>query len=334
MTILFALLSACSLRESSVNTLDQLQLSVVFQAAKRQLLTDTRQRLLKWYDNTDRVYYGLKGPVKTLIIGTASEASQDTSTQRQLDFRRDGRVQREKYSDGNSEFVLLYQYSGAGVLQEYEWHVNNEKQGRIVFEYYPDGKLKNIQQQGYSRSDVSNLQFSYQLTGTGWFEISKPREAVDLPGYAQYLSDETLVWSNKRSINNDLGALYYLYPHDKVISSSVRYAYTDAMVGVGGYRYAHYLNGQLQSIKSFSGHNNTLFHTTDYRYNEIGLLVSEIKRVTGSSLFNSAINEEVEYGYDTIDEYGNWLRRQRRYSNNGSQSKLVYQVRSLRYYSD
>jgi len=338
---LFASLTACSLRGIPVDKSIQIE-SPVSRPSEAQLLTDTRQRLLKWHDSTDRVYYGLKGPVKVLSVGRLSEDDPEvwepSSAKRVLNFQRNGRISRITYrnvsdSGESGEFVVNYRYADNGLLQGYAWSVNGEKQRSVVFDYYPDGKMKAVQQKNHGNNTVSNTRYSYQMTDSGWFEIAKPVEAVDLPGYAQFQADGMLVWTSKGGVNNDSEALYYLPTRDQVTSSSIRQAYTGIMEGVGGYRYIHYPNGQLQSIESFSANNNELFHTTYYKFNKFGLLNSEVKRVTGSSIFNSVNNQAVDYRYKKIDEYGNWLERELRYTN-GNQSDVIHQIRSLQYYID
>jgi len=336
LSVLLAMVSACSFRGTPVNKTDQAA-SPVFTPSEMQLLTDTRQRLLKWYDSTDRVYYGLKGPVKTLSIGVLDQEDPEVweppLAKRVINFQRNGHVNRIHYRHENGEVVVVHHYDRPGILNGYDRVDNDEKQHSVTFDYYPDGRLKNIQQKEHGSNAVSNIQFSYQMTGTGWFEIAKPREAVDLPGYTQFSSDTSIEWTSKGGVNNDPEALYYLPTRDKVTSSSIRQGYTPVMAGVGGYRYSHYPNGQLQSVNSFSGNNNGLYHTTRYTYNKIGLLASEVKRVTGVSLFNSANNEAVRYVYQKIDEYGNWLERELHYTN-GSQSEIIYQTRSLQYFAN
>ena len=125
--------------------------------------------------------------------------------------------------------------------------------------------------------------------------------------------------------------MFFIRTVDAVTSSSVVNQNTDHMAGRGGYRYHYYDGGLLKMVESYNAHDNRLFHVTNYKYDDLQLLVEENRTVKGTSVFNEAIPETVKYDYHAIDSYGNWLDRTLRYSSKHQQQSYK-ERRHITYY--
>jgi phage antirepressor YoqD-like protein len=197
---------------------------------------------------------------------------------------------------------------------------------------YQNGKLAKVQYADHVNNDRFAVQVRRQHTPQGWFETQTPVGKVNVPVYHEFQPGNQLVWASKGGINNGLSSMYYIQTADSVNSSSVANRNTPYMSGQGGYRYHYYDNGLLQSVESYNAHDNGLFHTTTYQYNDLQLLKSERKVVSGDSVFNEVANASVEYHYLSVDRNGNWLRRMLQYQSGNRQASLV-EARSIEYFN-
>jgi hypothetical protein len=247
-----------------------------------------------------------------------------------LQFNKNSWITNKRKVGASENYKTAYSYSEKGQLTTVVTHragklwrtsVYGFKQDELVSIHFTDEKTK----------ERFTLKAGRQNNANGWFDIQAMIETPGLPSYTQYLSDGSLVWSNKGDVNNGLGELYYLRTVDGVTSSSVVKQDTLHMEGRGGYRYQYYDKGQLSSVESYNGHDNSLFHETRYQYDELGLLLVEERKVTGESPFNQAINEKVNYEYILIDGHGNWTKRKLKYSSR-FQSQVYIEVREIGYY--
>ena len=302
---------------------------------------ESRESLLQWHDATHKSYYALKGPVELLVIkpvkiqqsGSASELPDSAGFTWQLRFNKLGRLLHKKRISNDVPFETIYEYRKDGktlrrVVTNYDgelWRTSDYQ--------YQDDTLAKVEFIDHSSNDRFSIRIYRQKTPLGWFEIQMPVEKIDIPVYDEFHQDGMLVWSSKGGINNGLGALCYIATVDNVISSSVVNRDTPQMKGQGGYRYRYYGNGLLKAVESYSAHGNDLFHTTTYQYDDLQLLVSEQKTVTGGSVFNEAADAAVDYHYHTVDQHGNWLQRTLTYKS-GPRQQTITEKRSISYFTD
>jgi len=278
---------------------------------KQKIALEPRASLLMWHDVTHKSYYGLKGPVKLLVIKPVvltSESDQVVSDEWEIGFNPRGRVTSKlKRSDGVT-LKTLYSYSEQGDLT-FVASYEGEKLWRTSGFVYENGELIRIDFSDKKSGEQQTVKVSRQAVTDGWIEIQKPITSPGLPMYSQFLNDNALIWSNRGDINNGLDELYYIRTVDSVTSSSVENTGTVYMQGRGGYRYVYQQDGLLKAVESYNAHANRLFHRTSYRYSDLALLVSEKREVTDTSPFSQAIDESVDYHYSTVDKFGNWTRR-------------------------
>ena len=320
--LLLALMNACT-------TVEKPQKPVITDT----VIYEPRESLLSWHDATHKSYYGLRGPVKTLTtepVAVSEMPDQIANDGWELGFNKAGRLIHKKRNSEESVFETTYAYSENNKLK-YVSTTLDGKLWRTSSFIYENGRLVRVDFIDQQSGDKFSMLNDRQSTHDGWFEIQSPVEKTELPSYTEYKGDGRLVWSNKGDIANGLGELFYLRTVDNVTSSSVAHQGTEKMVGRGGYRYHYDKNGLLESVESYSAHNNRLFHTTSYQYDELWQLSSEEKRVTGSSPFNQAIDERVDYQYLKIDRYGNWLERKLDYQSR-FQSIGYIEKRAISYY--
>lgn len=300
---------------------------------KDKIKFESRSSLLQWYDVTHKSYYGLKGAVKRLVVRPAtlkSDSDQEVSDEWEYLFSENGRLN-SKFGLGDGiDFKTLYSYSGQGLLSNVASYKDNKLWRSSEF-IHQDGLLIKIQFSDKITNEQNTAKVSRQIVADGWFEIQKPVMTPGLPAYTQYLTDGTLVWSNRGDINNGLGELYYLRTVDSVTSSSVADRDTASMQGRGGYRYVYREDGLLQAVESYNAHANRLFHRTTYEYNDLALLLSEKREVKDTSPFNQATNEYVIYKYQQIDDRGNWLKRKLTVKS-GFQTQIFIEARKIEYY--
>jgi len=296
---------------------------------------ESRESLLNWYDATNKSYYGLKGPVDTLVskpVVMGGKPGQEASDGWEFHFNRLGRLILKIRLSNEAEFKTTYAYSEDNLLSNISSFIDG-KLWRTSSFIYEGGKLQRVDFIDRKSGEKYSMRNSRQKTSNGWFEIQTPVEKIDLPDYTQYLHDGSMVWSNKGDINNGLGELFYLRTVDSVTSSSVVDQGTENMAGRGGYRYQYNNSGQLKAVESYNAHNNRLFHTTSYVYDKLQLLSSEQKKVVDSSPFSQAIDERVDYRYQEIDHYGNWLARTLNYKSKFESSSFL-EKRSIVYYRE
>lgn len=295
---------------------------------------ESRDSLLWWHDETYKSYYGLKGPVEHVVIHPVRASSGElTNDGWELWFNKQGRLMRKQRLSATSEpeFETIYLYNKEDqTLSRIMSHLE-KKLWRSSDYIYDAGKLVRVEYRDNTNNERFRVKHSRQETNNGWFEIQMPVEKIEMPRYSKFGKGGELVWNNKGDINNGLGEMYFIRTVDGVTSSSVVHQNTEMMSGRGGYRYHHYENGLLKSVESYNAHNNRLFHVTDYKYDDLQLLVEESRQVKDSSVFNQVIPEQVKYDYHAIDSYGNWLKRTLRYSSK-HQQKSYDQERSITYY--
>lgn len=302
---------------------------------------ESPESLWLWYDPTQKIYYGLKGPVKTLVIKPVSvqSATSDMDVTGgeavgwRLRFKPGGRLLWKKRTDADAPFETRYEYhpDGQSVKRIASYYDGNL--WRSSDYSYQNGKLTIVEYADHIKNDRFSVQVRRQHTPRGWFEIQTPVGKISVPVYHEYQPGNKLVWASKGGINNGLGAMYYIQTADSVNSSSVTNRNTPHMSGQGGYRYHYYANGLLQSVESYNAHDNSLFHATTYQYNNLQLLKSERKVVTGDSVFNEVANASVEYHYQSVDRYGNWLQRSLQY-HSGNRRASVVETRSIEYFDN
>jgi len=277
---------------------------------------ETRGSLSRWYDETYKSYYELKGQVEYVVINPVRASSGEvTNDGWELWFNKQGRLVRKQRIASKSEPELETNYT---------YHKENQTLLRIVSHLdkklwrssdyiYEGGELVRVEYRDNTNNERFRVNRSRQNTMNGWFDIQTPVEKIEIPRYSEFKKGGELVWSNKGDINNGLGEMFFIRTVDGVTSSSVDNQNTDKMTGRGGYRYHYYDNGLLKSVESYNAHNNRLFHVTNYKYDDLWLLVEENRQVKDSSVFNQVIPEKVNYDYQSIDSYGNWLQRTLRY---------------------
>jgi len=153
---------------------------------------------------------------------------------------------------------------------------------------------------------------------------------VEKPHYHFFNFNNELVWSSKLVVDNGANN-YLLDAADSVSSGTVKNPFQANMRPVGGYVYEHNEGGRLTSITSFNSNNNGKYHTTNYIYDKMGLLLSEEKEVLGNSVFNNTVNAKVTYRYLEVDPSGNWLKRTA-FIKQGNKDKTIMQRRKISYY--
>jgi hypothetical protein len=297
---------------------------------------EPRDSLQHWYDETYKIYYGLKGPVESLVISPAkTSAGEVTSDGWKLWFNKRGRLTRKQRMAPESEpaFETIYEYDQVDYrLLRITSSVDN-KLWRSTEYIYESGQLVRVEYTDHSKNDRFRVKRSRQQTVAGWIDAQLPVEKIEMPRYSEFSRDGMLVWSNKGDINNGLGELYFIRTVDGVTSSSLVNQNTEKITGIGGYRYQYYDNGLLRAVESYNAHNNRLFHITTYKYDDLWLLSEENRQVKDSSAFNQVIPEQVDYEYYSIDVYGNWLQRTLRYVAKYKQQSYQ-ERRSIIYFQD
>lgn len=297
---------------------------------------EVRDSLMGWYDETYKSYYGLKGPVKHVVINPVRASSGELANDGwELWFNKQGRLMRKQRLSAESEpeFETIYSYNKeTQALTRVVSHLD-KKLWRSSDYVYDDGQLVRVDYRDNTNNERFRVKRSRQNTINGWFDIQAPVEKIEMPRYSEFKNGGELVWSNKGDINNGLGEMFFIRTVDGVTSSSVVNQNTDKMAGRGGYRYRYFENGLLQSVESYNAHNNRLFHVTGYKYDELWMLVEENKQVKDSSVFNQVIPERVSYDYHSIDSYGNWLQRTLRYSSKFQQQSYD-EKRNVTYYKE
>lgn len=273
--------------------------------------------LLHWYDETYRAYYDVHGPVKSLTQSSPQEVdaegdsvdSEHDAEHWRLFFTAQGRLTRKKRMTGNLPLRIDYRYHDDGRPDSITTY-NNDQPWRVTrYGYDTKKQLLNVEFHDLGKDDVLHVKHQRQVTATGWFDMSLPRERVDVLTAHEFAKDGTLLWSSKGGFNNGPGLYYWIKTTDEVISSRALFQPGAEVKKIGGYAYAHYDSGRLRTVISYSADNGGVYHATQYHYANNGLLQSETREVTGNSLFNSAANERVEYHYQQTDAYGNWLQR-------------------------
>ena len=250
-------------------------------------------------------------------------------------FNKQGRLLRKQRiaPESEPEFETIFYYDRANQSLVRKASHLDKKLWRSSDYIYGDGKLIRVEYRDNTNNESFRVKRSRQDTKSGWFEIQMPVEKIEMPRYDEFMRNGELAWSNKGDINNGLGEKYFIRTVDGVTSSSVDNQNTINMVGRGGYRYYYYDNGLLKSVESYNAHNNRLFHTTSYKYDELWLLVEESRQVVDSSAFNQAIPENVNYNYHLIDARGNWLKRVTQYRNK-HQQQTYNEIRSITYFDE
>jgi len=297
---------------------------------------ETYDSLLQWHDETYKNYYGLKGPVENVVINPVLTSAGDMASDGwNLWFNKQGRLTRKQRLAVESEpvFETIYEYNEDGKTLARIASSLDSKLWRSSDYIYEAGQLVRVDYIDYTNNDRFRVKRNKQITVNGWIDIQIPVEKIEMPRYSEFNQDSALVWSNKGDINNGLGEKYFIRTVDGVTSSSVVNQNTDKMAGRGGYRYSYYDNGLLKSVESYNAHNNRLFHVTNYKYDDLRLLVNENRQVMDSSVFNQVIPEQVNYDYHSIDSHGNWLQRTLRYSTKYHQQSYK-EIHNITYFKE
>ncbi|WP_455221472.1 hypothetical protein [Kaarinaea lacus] len=297
---------------------------------------EARNSLLQWHDETYKSYYGLKGLVEHLDIYPVHTIGGDVATDGwRLWFNRQGRLTRKQRMavESEPEFETVYEYQRDGQSLKRIVSNLNGKSWRSSDYVYKADVLIRVDYADQTTNDRFRVKRSRQLVNNGWFEIQSPVEKIEMPRYSEFNTVGELVWSNKGDINNGLGEQYFIRTVDNVTSSSVVNQNTEDMTGRGGYRYRYRDNGLLMSVESYNAHNNRLFHVTEYKYDDLWLLVEENRQVKDSSVFNQVIQEHVSYDYREIDSHGNWLLRILNYSSR-HQKQSYEERRKITYFNE
>lgn len=295
---------------------------------------ETRDVLMRWYDETYKSYYGLKGPVERLDIHVVrTRTGEPASDSWRLWFNPQGRLLRKQrlVDESQPEFATFYEYGQPNHSLRRITSSLDKKPWRTSEFVYAGDQLVRVEYADHTSAERFRVKRDRTTTAAGWFDIETPVEKIDMPRYSEFNREGELVWSSKGDINNGLGEVYFIRTVDAVTSSSVVNQNTSKMAGRGGYRYHYYDNGLLKSVESYNAHNQRLFHVTDYRYDDLWLLVGENKQVKDSSVFNQVIQEQVNYDYLVIDAHGNWLQRTLRYSA-GHQKEEYKEQRTIVYF--
>ncbi|MGD8571736.1 MAG: hypothetical protein PVG89_12360 [Gammaproteobacteria bacterium] len=292
---------------------------------------ESPRSLWQWHDFSHRSYYGLKGPVQRLVIKAVkvrqANPSEDIpatlSDGWRLRFNRRGRLVSKKRISDDVPYETQYEYAADGETLKRVISYYDGSLWRTSDYHYDRGQLASVSFTDHTNNDRFSVRVRRQVIPRGWFESQLPVEKMDVPIHNKFENGNKLVWSSKGGINNGPAALYFIQTVDGVTSSSVVNEDTVQMAGQGGYRYHYYGNGLLKSVESYSAHDNELYHTTTYQYDDLQLLKSEHKVVTGESVFNEAADASVDYEYQEIDQYGNWLQRTLDYQSAKQQLSLL-----------
>jgi len=295
---------------------------------------ETKSSLLQWFDETQKSYYGLKGAVEYLEIypvrtGTGEVASDGW----RLWFNRQGRLMRKQRvaAEPGPEFETVYEYEPDGQSLKQIVSRLDQRPWRSSDYIYENGELIRVEYADQTNNDQFRVKRARQSVENGWFEIQLPVEKIEMPRYSEFNAAGALVWSNKGDINNGLTEQYLIRTVDGVTSATVANQNSQKMTGIGGYRYHYDNNGLLKSVESYNAHNHRLFHVTEYRYDDLWLLVEETRHVKDSSVFNQVIPEHVGYDYEQIDSQGNWLLRTLDYSSQ-FQNQSYQERRKIKYF--
>jgi hypothetical protein len=275
---------------------------------------ESRNMLLHWYDETYRTYYDMHGPVKTVTVfatqeaDEAGEAAGDAPRRWQLHFTPRGRLTEKQDLTGGQALRVTYRYHGDGRRDNISIYSVAQTWRVTRYNYNPSKQLLNEERRDLANGEVLHVRHRRQATATGWFDMSLPVETVDVVSAQEFAGDGALLWSSKGGFNNGPDLHYRIKTTDEVFSSRLVKG-ADGVKKIGGYGYEHYDSGRLKSVTSYGANDGGVYHTTQYHYDNKGLLRTENRQVTGKSLFNSAANEQVEYHYEETDVYGNWLQR-------------------------
>ncbi|WP_455208808.1 hypothetical protein [Kaarinaea lacus] len=297
---------------------------------------ETPDSVLRWHEETHKSYYGLKGAVERVVINPVLTNTGETASDGwSLWFNRQGRLMRkQRLATGSEpEFETIYQYKNDGQTLERIVTYLDKQLWRSSDYIYESGQLARVDYMDHTTNDRFRVKRNRLNTVNGWFEILLPVEKIEMPRYSEFSKSAELVWSNKGDINNGLGEAYFIRTVDAVTSSSVVDQNTEKMAGRGGYRYRYYDNGLLKAVESYNAHNNRLFHVTEYKYDDLWLLVEENKQVKDTSVFNQVIPEQTNYDYQVIDSHGNWLQRTLR-SSSKYQQQSYDERRVINYFDE
>lgn len=279
---------------------------------------ESLQVLQKWYDNTYKTYYDVRGPVKEIRIKPMTQlapvvqAGEAAEMERVLQFNSESRLQFSDERQGNQVIQTRYFYLADGRMDKVEMRVDDDLQQLVNYQYV-NNALANTTIHDKTNNSVLHVRHQRVLRkhehDIGWIDLSLPVEAIDVINANEFSGDGTLLWSSRGGFNNGLGLYYVIKTTDDIISSSVKWRGETDVITSGGYQYEHDDDGRLVTVISLGANNGGVYHASYYRYGEFGLLLSEQKQVSGKSLFNRAADEEVEYQYHELDRYGNWLSR-------------------------
>jgi len=250
-------------------------------------------------------------------------------------FNRQGRLTRKQRvaAEPGPEFETVYEYEPDGQSLKRIVSQLDEKPWRSSDYIYKKGELIQVDYADQTNNDRFRVKHARQNVENGWFEIQLPVEKIELPRYSEFNAAGALVWNNKGDINNGLTELYFIRTVDGVTSATVANQNSQKMMGIGGYRYYYDDNGLLKSVESYNAHNHRLFHVTEYKYDDLWLLVEEARQVKDSSVFNQVIPEHVGYDYEQIDSKGNWLIRTLNYSSQ-FQKQSYQERREIKYFNE
>ena len=315
--------------------LDKTAEDKVSRPSKDTIKFESRDSLLWWHDETYKSYYGLKGPVEHVVIHPVRASSGElTNDGWELWFNKQGRLMRKQRFSATPEpeFETIYLYNKEDQTLSRIMSQIEKKLWRSSDYIYKNGQLVRVEYRDNTNNEHFRVKRSKQNTRHGWFDIQMPVEKIEMPRYSEFRKSGELVWSNKGDINNGLGEMFFIRTVDGVTSSSVVNQNTEQMSGRGGYRYRYYDSGLLKVVESYNAHNNRLFHVTNYKYDDLQLLVEESREVKDSSVFDQVIPEKVKYQYLSIDSHGNWLKRVLRYSTK-YQQQFYNEKRDISYFS-
>lgn len=301
---------------------------------------ETRDVLLKWYDESFKTYYDVRGPVRQIslkpimILAPVSQAGTEIESEFLLQFDRQGKLLLNEERRGNQKILTRYSYHTDGRSDKIEM-IKDDALMRVVNFHYSDNMLDNTVIHDKVTNHVTHIRQQrvarHGEHGSGWIDISMPVETIDVIHGNEFMADGALIWSSKGGLNNGIGYYYLIKTSDEVISSSIKWRGDKDVIVSGGYQYEHDDDGRLTTVISLGANDGGVYHTTYYRYGEFGLLQSEHKQVSGKSLFNRAADEEVEYIYHELDRYGNWLARTIVHTTRFRQNRY-HQHRQIEYY--
>lgn len=344
------LLSACATQRESMPE-KQIRPDVMTPAY------ESRAILLKWYDNTYKTFYDVRGPVrelklKPIMMLAPISGGTDAEIETVLQFDQQGRLQvsdehlgaqltKTRYfyfPDGRPDKIEQFENDALHRVLNYDYK-NNSLENTVIHDMAAN-KVTHIRHKQIPRrtsrlsendSAEQNADNPGNDDASGWYDLSLPVEEIDVIHANEFDADGTLLWSSTGGFNNGLGYYYLIKTNDEVISSSVKWRGDFAVLTSGGYHFEHDDDGRLTTVVSLGADGGGVYHTTYYRYGEFGLLQSEQKQVSGKSLFNRAADEEVEYTYHELDRYGNWLSRSVVYTTKEKTTRF-HQHREIAYY--